>query len=542
VSRSHRCARCEAQARSDRELCWRCHAREQTRQGKAPCPGCTGVRRLDPVSGLCALCGRGCSRCQTPVRSPGRALCHLCQPKAKRQAQQALCCCGRTGYLRPDTQLCGMCTRLAAPKPPPKQAACTECGQLARNAGHGLCPRCWQRKPERPFIAVEGLILRLQDPPPWLRGFATFSAARHCPARACRLLSTLGRLLRQAGPVSNQSLLEQTRQSGRSMGTLGRSLEEFLVAEGLAFGLDQEERLARGRRTRRIDATPPALRPAVAAFADTQITNRERARRSGTKPRADHTIESNLAVVRDFALLLTDTIGKQDWALVTAADVEAFLAQRPANRPRCLGMLCCFFRWAKKNRLVLIDPTRGLSTSRHRGFTGQTLTKAEQRQLLRRWTGGGSAVHPHEAVAGVLSLLHATSASELRGLRLDDVNFKTHELRIGRRPYPVPLDPVSWNVLEGCLAHRTALATQNPHLLVTRTTRTRSTQASMAYLAHVLDPASTTARTLRSTRLVHLVATLDVKLVAAAFGLDEPGVIAYLPEQVDQDRLAKPVN
>jgi site-specific recombinase XerD len=243
-------------------------------------------------------------------------------------------------------------------------------------------------------------------------------------------------------------------------------------------------------------------------------------------------------VVRDFALLLTDTIGKQDWALVTTADVEAFLAERPANRRRCLGMLSCFFRWAKKNRLVLIDPTRGLSTARQRGFTGQTLTKAEQRQLLRRWTGGGPDVHPHEALVGVLSLLHATSASELRGLRVDDMDFKTHQLRIGRRPYPVPLEPTCWLVLEACLAHRTALATQNPHLLVTSTTRTRSTPASVAYLAHVLDPASTTARALRSTRLVHLVATLDVKLVATVFGLDETGVIAYMPEHVDPDRLA----
>lgn len=538
MNRSHQCARCDAQARCDRDLCCRCHRREQSQQAKAPCPGCKVVRRLEPVSGLCALCGRSCSRCQAPVRSPGRDLCHLCQPKAKRQAQQALCRCGRTGYLRPDTQLCGMCTRLAAPKPPPKQAACTECGQLARNAGHGLCPRCWQCSPERPFIAVEGLILRLQDPPPWLRGFATFTAARHCPARASVLLGALGRLLRQAGPVSNQSLLEQARQPGRSMGTLSRCLEEFLVSEGLAFGLDQEERLARGRRTRRLEATPPGLRPAAASFADTQISNRDRARRSGTRPRTDHTIESNLAVVRDFAVLLTESTGKQDWALVTTADVEAFLAQRPANRRRCLGMLGCFFRWAKKNRLVLIDPTRGLSTSRQRGFTGKTLTKAEQRQLLRRWTSSGSDVHPHEQLVGVLSLLHAASSSELRGLRMDDINVQTRELRLGRRPYPVPLDPTSWHALEVCLDHRTVMATLNPHVLVTRATRTRSTPASEAYLAHVLDAAGTTAKALRSTRLVQLVATMDVKLVAAAFGLHEAGVIAYLPEHVDEDRLA----
>lgn len=538
MSRSHQCSRCDAQARSDRELCCRCQVREQTQQAKASCPGCAVVRRLDPASGLCAVCSRRCSRCQAPVRSPGRELCHLCLPKAKRQAQQALCRCGRTGYLRPDTQLCGMCTRRAAPKRPPKQSTCSDCGELARNAGHGLCPRCWQKKPDRPFIAVEGLAQRLEDPPPWLRAFATFIAARHCPARACVLLGALGQLLQQAGPVSNQALLEQARRPGRSMGTLARCLEEFLVAHRLAFGLDQQERLAADRRARRIEGTPLALRPAVAAFAQGQMSNRERARRSGTKPRTDHTIESNLAAVRDFALFLTSTSGKQDWALVTTADVEAFLARRPASRPRRLGMLACFFRWSKKNRLVLIDPTRGLSTSRQRGFTGQTLTKDEQRQLLRRWTGSASHVPPHERLVGVLSLLHAASSSELRGLRVDDVKVKTRELRLGRRPYPVPLDPRSWNALEVCLEQRAAMATLNPHVLVTRATRTRSTPASEAYLAHVLDAAGTTAKALRSTRLVQLVVTMDVKLVAAAFGLHEAGVIAYLPDHVDEDRLA----
>jgi hypothetical protein len=34
------------------------------------------------------------------------------------------------------------------------------------------------------------------------------------------------------------------------------------------------------------------------------------------------------------------------------------------------------------------------------------------------------------------------------------------------------------------------------------------------------------------------VTSLDVKLVAAAFGLNHDGVIAYLPDQVDAARLA----
>jgi hypothetical protein len=37
----------------------------------------------------------------------------------------------------------------------------------------------------------------------------------------------------------------------------------------------------------------------------------------------------------------------------------------------------------------------------------------------------------------------------------------------------VPLDPVSWDVLQRCLAHRDAQATDNPRVMATRVTRAR---------------------------------------------------------------------
>ncbi|HZD73267.1 MAG TPA: integrase, partial [Actinomycetota bacterium] len=413
---------------------------------------------------------------------------------------------------------------------------CSACGQLRRHAAFGLCGRCWQRHPDRPFAQAERLVARLDDPPAWLGAFVAYAATRHCVGRTTRMVSTLGRLLAD-GPGTPQALLERARRPGRSAGTLAHTLEGFLVAEGLAFGLDQQARLAHGRRQRRIAATPEPLRAAVARFAEAQVAAQQRARRAGTRPRADRTIEASLATLRDLAGFLVAERAKPDWATIDAADLEAFLALLPASRARRLGVLRHFFGWARTRRLVLVDPTATLTADRQRGFNGQVLAITEQRRLYHRWTSNPQA-HPHECLVGMLALLHGAANAELRGLRVADIAPARRTIRLGRRPHPVPLDPASWLALERCLAVREELGTHNPHVLVTRVTKTGGAPVSGAYLAHVLDPAGVPPRRLRATRLADLVTTLDPKLVAEAFGLDPDGVLAYLADHVHDHLLA----
>ncbi len=180
----------------------------------------------------------------------------------------------------------------------------------------------------------------------------------------------------------------------------------------------------------------------------------------------------------------------------------------PKGRKRRLTVLRQFFRFARAQKNVLADPTRRLSASQPAGFTGQTLLLARQRELFRRWTAGPGA-HPHEALLGILALVHGTSSLEVRGLRVDDIDHGARAVRLGKRPHPVPLDPASWDALQRCLAHRYAQATENPHVMVTRVTRARTSAASAAYVSHVLDPCGVPPRTLRSTRLTDLVNTMD---------------------------------
>lgn len=401
-----------------------------------------------------------------------------------------------------------------------------------------MCHRCWTRHPSRPLTQVDNLIAALDTPPEWLRAFATFAADRHCIERACVMITATGRLLSDGQPRHPQALLERARRPGRSAGALARTLEEFLVSEHLAFGLDQEARLAFGRRQRRVDATPSPLRPPVANFAAHLVRSQDRARRAGTLPRADITVEAALGIVRDLGHFLADERAKTDWSLTDVGDIEAFLGMQPANRLRRVGALRQFFRWARKNKVVLVDPTKGLPASRHRGYIGQTLSLAEQRRLFRRWTTTDAGIDPHEALVGILALLHAASNAELRRLRVTDIDRRACTIRFDGRPHPVPLDPVSAAALDRCLEHRSVLGTMNPHVIVTKVTKTRSTPASTAYVAHVLDPAGVAPKQLRSTRLIDLVISLDPKVVAEALGMNAGGLVAYLVDTVDPTRIS----
>ncbi|WP_219417418.1 tyrosine-type recombinase/integrase [Pseudonocardia nigra] len=410
---------------------------------------------------------------------------------------------------------------------------------MLRHAGLGLCSACWQRNPDRPFVQGENLIAELDEPPGWLREFIAGLAARHCVGRTCTMISTLGRLLADAHPNHPTAVLERARRPGRSMGSLARALEDFFVEHGLALPTDQAERLAAGRRQRRIDATPAGLRPAVDSWAESMLRARQRARRAGTLPRSDHTIETALAIVRDLARFLVGEHGKQDWALVDVHDIEAFLAVLPAARRRRLIVLRQFFAFARTQRLVLVNPARGLSAREPRSFRGQTLTIDEQRTLFRRWTVD-PAVHPHEALLGILALLHGAASREVRQLAVVDIDSSARTLRLGERPHPVPVDPASWSVLQRALAHRQAQRTDNPHVIVTRGTKAGRAPASTAYFSHLLDAAGVSARALRGTRLIDLVNTIDAKLVAAAFGMNPEGVLPYLADHIDQQRLPNP--
>jgi site-specific recombinase XerD len=507
-------------------------------EAKSTCPGCGKDRVVQADTGQCMLCSRRCITCGGPLRFAHSTHCKQCRRKAAAQAAKSLCPrCDKPGLLRETTGWCGPCSRPAPAKKPPR--ICSSCGQLRRHAGLGMCSACWQRHPDRPFIRAANLIAALDDPPDWLADFAGHVAGPQNASRACALITSVGRLLRDGGPTNPQALLERARRPGRSMGTLAKVLQDFFTARAMAIPVDHGTQLAAGRRQRRIAAVPEPLRVAVAGFAGFLVQSRERARRAGTKPRSDPTIDSHLAIVRDMARHLAAERGKSDWATTDVHDVESFLALNPALRKSRLIALRQFFRFARHRRIVLINPTNGLKAREPSGFHGKTVDLPSQRELFHRWSTAAS-VHPHEAFVGLLALLHGASSSEMRLLTLNDVDPASQSIQLGRRPHRTALDPATWSALRSCLTHRDQLGTANPHVIVTKVTKTAASPASPAYLSHVLDAAGIAPKHLRNTRLVDLVNDMDPKIVAAVFGMDAQAVLPYLADRVDPTRLPAP--
>ena len=219
------------------ELCCLCRRKITEAAARTRCPGCGKQRVLQGDTGRCVLCSRACTQCGHPVRRREDTLCRACARKARQAAAQRPCPrCGRPGYLREDTGWCGICSRPRQPKDPPR--ACAQCGQVKRHEGLGLCSACWQRRPERPFVQAAHLAARLTDPPGWLDGFVAHLAAGNSPARACTMITELGRLLGGEHPDHPQHLLERARRPGRSMGSLARALQDYFTEQGLALPTD----------------------------------------------------------------------------------------------------------------------------------------------------------------------------------------------------------------------------------------------------------------------------------------------------------------
>jgi hypothetical protein len=197
-----------------------------------------------------------------------------------------------------------------------------------------------------------------------------------------------------------------------------------------------------------------------------------------------------------------------------------------------------FFNWARRNKIILTNPARPLRLGPQPGFTGTVLDLAQQRTLFHRWTDDHT--HPHGRLTGLLALLHGATNSQIRRLTVSAVDPTGRTVQLARRPFPTPLDPATWAALATCLEHRDELCTLNPHVLVTGITRTRDTPADGTYLTRALAASGTTPSACRQTRIAQLVNDLDAKLTASALGMHDSGLVRYLADNVDQDRLNRP--
>src|SRR4029453_4327811 len=137
------------------------------------------------------------------------------------------------------------------------------------------------------------------------------------------------------------------------------------------------------------------------------------------------------------------------WAEVATADLEAFLARAPAARHQRTYLLRRFFAWATGRTPIPTKP--------HPAFPGAGLDIDAQRALFARWTS--NTTPDQERLVGLLALLHAASNTEIRHLRVTDIDTTRRAVALARRPFPTPLDPLTWTALQQCLASREAAHT-----------------------------------------------------------------------------------
>lgn len=379
---------------------------------------------------------------------------------------------------------------------------------------------------------IAGALGRLGDgAPPWFGPLCEDLADRCAPPVAAAHMRKVERLA-AAGATDPAVLIAALRIPGRSPGAIARLVDEFFARTGDGHLQQEAVHRAHRRRQRRLDSVPTPMRPAVTLFTEYLLASRARAGLVGRRGLADGTIEARMA---DLALLATRLIdnGITDWASVATADIETFLTINTGQR---LATCRAFFAFARRRKLILVDPTRTITRTTPRGFAGRILDTDQQRRLLRRWMG--TDIDPRERVVGLLSLIHGASCAELRQLLVTDIDLHAATIQLGDRPHRLPLDPLSSAAIRDALSTRTAARTRNAHLVITKASRSHESPCSPHFMSHVLDDAGVTPAVLRQTRLADLTHQVDPRLVAAAFGMTEGGALHYVTDAVRDEQHA----
>src|SRR5262249_13250104 len=174
--------------------------------------------------------------------------------------------------------------------------------------------------------------------------------------------------------------LVSVRRPGRSMGSLARALEDYFTAEGLALPTDQAERLAAGTPPAPPDAVPAPLRRQSPGSAGTCSPpgRHQDPHRSHYRDCPCHRARPGQVPGWPTGQAGLSAGGRARHRGVPVHSAQG--AQTPADRAAAV------LRFARGQKIILADPTRDLTATAPRGFTGQAVTLDPQRVLFRRWT------------------------------------------------------------------------------------------------------------------------------------------------------------
>ena len=414
---------------------------------KARCPSCGRDRVLVPATGRCVLCSRCCRECGRPIRFRDETVCRPCRSEPRspprdrpaRAAGSPAICASRPGGAARAHDPVRRRTRpgsaaLRAGRDVTRGTACVgDAGSVART---GRSSR------------GETLAARLAEPPDWLDDFVADLAAHYCPAQAASCSPRWRGCSWDEHPESPAGVLERARGPGRSMGPWHVPWRRSSPNTVWRWPPTRPTGLPPGDGSG--GSTPPRpMRGAVASFADSMLYARERARRAGTRPRTDHTIETALTIVRDLARFL-DSSTRQTGLGPGRHARHRGVPRRPCpkHRTRRLTVLRQFFRFARSRKFMLVDPT---PVCRSSGPEGSVAAPSPRTSSAPCFAAGATTrdAHPHEALLGILALLHGASSDEVRHCASIDIDA---DERVDPARQPSPPGAAGPGQLEGAAA------------------------------------------------------------------------------------------
>ena len=422
------------------------------------------------------------------------------------------------------------------PAQPRRQLPCRECAELVTlhpswiNRRTLTCDVCLARHRLQKLLHTAALADRV--PQPWVRAllqsYASFLEIRGFSTegrwRKVREVSIIGRRMGEEllGPeeITDLWLGHALPGEGRSRGTRS-SLSVFLKFEKFVPEATAEERWLQSI-SRSVARVPDRFRRGVERYTAFRVgVQREQRRQELRRVLALRTIASDVRILCRFADYLEGFFpAVTGWDTVNEGEVVDYLLHlgvNPNSRNVQRWDLHAFFAFALRHRLVAHNPVPG-EPGRESASTFRPLTLEQQRELLDRWA---RLDDPLEGLVGCLALLHGLGASQVQGLRLGDLDRGSQQLRVKGRPVPLPLDPLTWRVLEGYLAIRPSgpAFEHNTHLILSDRSRSTAGPVSGPFFGRPLRRQRLSVRALRMTCFATVAQESGPRLLVDAFGL-----------------------
>jgi hypothetical protein len=208
---------------------------------------------------------------------------------------------------------------------------------------------------------------------------------------------------------------------------------------------------------------------------------------------------------------------------VTRDDVLAVVnGLRGRPRQDTLSALRSLFGWAKRDGVIFQNPAARIRLGKHPPPVWQRLTDEEITEAVQ------AARTPQAKLYVALATVHAARNSQIRAIRLDDVDLGNRRLTIAGRTRP--LDDLTYQLLVQWLDHRRLRwpHTTNPHLLISRHSAIRLGPVSKTWILD-LRVTSVNLERLRIDRQLEEAVAVggDPLHLASVFGIGPDTAIRY---------------